>query len=107
MAANTLNYTEQGGAITVIGGELRVTGSITASGTQAAAIASLTDSTTGTANDTLQALTDLTDTPATADALRDDIVTNLLPVLRNNYADLGAKVNAILAALRGAGIIDT
>lgn len=39
--ANVLNYTEQGGAKTVVGGELAIgsSGSITADGTQAAAIA--------------------------------------------------------------------
>lgn len=37
----------------------------------------------------------LTDTPATADALRDDIVAKLVPA-----------INSILAALRGAGVID-
>ncbi len=73
--------------------------------TQAGAITDLTDSTSGTANNTVQALTDLTDSPASADALRDDIVTNLLPALRNNFADLTAKVNAILAAIRGVGLI--
>lgn len=107
MSYNASNYTEQGGAVTVIGGELKIAagGKITNAGTQASAIADLTDSTTGTANNTLQALPDPTDTPASADALRDDLVANLIPALRNNYADLGAKVNAILAALRGAGII--
>jgi uncharacterized phage infection (PIP) family protein YhgE len=60
-------------------------------------IVSLTDNTTGAANDTLQALPDPADTPADADALRDDLVTNLIPALRNNYADLAAKVNALIA----------
>jgi len=103
---NTLNYEQQGGAVLVIGGELKIAtgGKITANGTQASAITTLTDSTTGTANNTLQALPDPADTPATADALRDDLVANLIPALRNNYADLAAKVNAILTALQGAGI---
>lgn len=57
----------------------------------------LTDSTAGTANTTLQALPDPADTPATADALRDDLVANLIPALRNNYADLAAQVNALVA----------
>lgn len=120
---------------------------ITNDGTQASAIVDLTDSTGGTANDTLaalggitaltdnsagsanntiEAMPDPTDTPATADALRDDLVAVLLPAIRNNFADvaakvnainadmddaknnfadLAAKVNAILAALRGVGII--
>lgn len=54
--------------------------------TQPTAIASLTDSTTGTATDTLD------DTTA---GQKDDI------------ASLAAKINAILAALRNVGIIAT
>lgn len=70
------------------GDELRIDtgGKITAAGVQAAAIVSLTDSTTGTAGDTVN------DTTA---SVKDDI------------ASLAAKINAILAALRGAGIIVT
>ncbi len=70
---------------------------------QASEVAELTDNTTGTANDTLQALSDPADTPATADVLRDDLVANLIPELRNNYADLAAKVNSIIAALKNTG----
>lgn len=70
------------------------------------AIPDLTDNTTGTANDTLQALTNPADSPASADALRDDLVANLIPELRNNYADLGAKINSILATLRDIGAIE-
>lgn len=82
----------QGGNVleVVTGGEIRLNGgTITANGTQATAIASLTDSTTGTANDTL---TDVGGAFSQA-------------TLNNNFADLAAKVNAILAALRGAGIV--
>lgn len=67
----------------------------TVSATITAATTALTDNTAGTANDTLQALPDPADTPATADALRDDLVANLIPALRNNYADLAAKCNAL------------
>jgi hypothetical protein len=59
----------------------------------------------GTANDTLEALADPTDTPASADALRDDLVANLLPKVRNNFADLASKVNEIRTALVRAGIL--
>lgn len=58
-----------------------------------AAIVSLTDNSAGTANDVVEALADGT-TYAT------DVAA-----IRNNFADLSAKVNAILAALRAAGII--
>lgn len=60
----------------------------------------------GTANDTLQALPDPADTPVTADALRDDIVANLLPPLRNNLADIATKLNALLTAMKLAGAMD-
>lgn len=44
MSANTSNYVEQGGSVTVIGGELRIAGgaTVTAAGTQAANIAATT-----------------------------------------------------------------
>lgn len=70
---------ESGGSINIETG-----GQIKANGTQASAIASLTDSTTGTPSDTVD--------DATA-SVKDDI------------ASLAAKINSILAALRGAGII--
>lgn len=68
-------------------------------------IVALTDSTGGAANNTVAALPVLTDAPATADALRDDIVTNMVPVLAANFADLTAKVNAIRTALRASGLM--
>lgn len=74
---------------------------------QQAAIASLTDSSGGTADNTIAALPDLADTPLTADALRDDIMTNWLPVLLNNFADLAAKYNALAAMARAHGLIAT
>jgi len=93
---NSLVYHEQGGASLVVssGGSINIEsgGTITAAGTQASAIVSLTDSTGGTANDTMVAI------GATNSG---DVSANI----NNNFADLAAKVNAILAALRGAGII--
>lgn len=91
MTANVPNYTEQGGAKTVIGGELSIESgaTITNAGTQAGAVASLTDSTTGTADDTVA----------------DVGAAFSQATLNNNFADLTAKLNAILAALRGAGLI--
>lgn len=77
--------------------------------TPGAAIASLTG-TVGTANDAMTALAATTAAATGAD-------TNTLPTKasvdaiitanNNNLADLQAKVNAILAALRTAGIIAT
>lgn len=148
---NTLNYEQQGGSVWYIGGELQFASgaTMTVAGTQASAITSLTDSTGAASNDstladgltvtaltdnsagatadgTIEAMANPTDSPATADALRDDIVANLLPSIRNNFkdvatkintivtdistnndniSDLAVKVNAILAALRGVGIV--
>lgn len=62
----------------------------------------LTDSSGGTANTTVQALTDPADAPASADALRDDLVANLIPELRNNFADLAAQVNALIVDIANA-----
>jgi len=67
-------------------------------------IVALTDNTTGAAGDTLAAIPNPTDSPATADALRDDLNTNVLPVIRDHIASLGAKVNAILAVLDAQGL---
>lgn len=58
---------------------------------QEAAIVSLTDSSGGTANDTLQAISG----------------TYVQAEVANNFADLAAKVNAILVALRNHGLIAT
>lgn len=77
-----------------------------AAGAVAAAPAALTfNLVVGTANSALQALPDPTDTPATADALRDDLVATLYPALRNNFADVGTQIEAIRAALVNAGLM--
>jgi predicted RecA/RadA family phage recombinase len=78
-------------------GYVRLNGGAVPEGAEGAqaAITSLTDNTAGTANNVLQALADGT-TYAT------DVAA-----IRNNFADIGAKVNEILAAMRTAGIIDT
>lgn len=72
---------------------------------QGTSVTALTDSSGGTANDTVQALTNPADAPATADALRDDLVANLIPELRNNFADLAGKINALRTALRNGGVL--
>jgi len=74
---------------------------------QAAAGVNLTDNSGGAADNTIQALPDPADAPATADALRDDLVLNLIPALRNNYADLAAKVNKALTVIRDVGLMAT
>jgi hypothetical protein len=64
--------------------------------------ATLTDNSGGAANATVEALTDPADTPITADALRDDLVANIIPQLRNNFADLTAQINALRVDLDNA-----
>jgi len=81
---NVKNYTEQGGAKTVIGDELSIAsgGKITAAGTQANHIADgKVDYTTG----------DL------------DIEAEIIAAFNTT----NGKINAILAALEGAGILKT
>jgi hypothetical protein len=65
---------------------------------QAGLPAALTNNTGGTADSTVAALVALTAT-ATVTALRDEINSALLPVLRNNYADLTVESNALRSAL--------
>jgi hypothetical protein len=72
--------------------------------TQASSITDLA-SNVGTANDTMTAVAAPTDSPASPDALRDDLAANLVPAVNNNLAYLQAKANAILAALRAVGIV--
>lgn len=59
--------------------------------TPTAAPAALTDSTGGTANDTLTAVGDTTTNQATA--------------INNNLADLAAKINALRTALITSGVL--
>jgi multidrug resistance efflux pump len=73
-----------GGAI-----DIETGGVIKANGTQAGAIVNLTDSTTGTADNTVA---DVGGAFSQA-------------TLNNNFADIIAKVNGILTAIRNAGII--
>jgi parallel beta-helix repeat protein len=53
----------------------------------------LTDSVGGTTGTTLAAIPDPADTPLTVDALRDDLVANVLPALRNAVSSLIAQAN--------------
>jgi len=61
-------------------------------------IAPLTDNTAGTANDTLEAMADLA--TAGGNTYTDAEVNAVLAKIRNNFADLAAKVNAIAAMLK-------
>lgn len=83
-------------------------GNITVSIDSTVAIADLTDNSGGASpDDTLQSIPDPSDTPADADTLRDDLVANTLPAVRNDIADLADKVNQILTALRNTSVIST
>ena len=82
------------------GGELRIESgaSVTDDGTQASHVADASAA---------HAITDPADSPADADALRDDLVANAIPEIEAAMDALGGKINAILAALEGAGILAT
>jgi hypothetical protein len=55
--------------------------------------AALTDSVAGTVGTTLAAIPNPADTPADADALRDDLVANVLPKIRDAISSLADQVN--------------
>lgn len=59
----------------------------------------MTGSTGGTADGAWQSIPDPADTPASADALRDDLVANALPAIRNNLAETAAQFALVRAAL--------
>ena len=63
-----------------------------------AALALLTDNTTGTADGTLEAMDDLS--TSDGNTYSDAAVNAVLAKIRNNFADLAAKVNAIAALLK-------
>jgi hypothetical protein len=58
---------------------------------------SLTGNAGGTGNTAMVAVPDPADTPVTADALRDDLVANVLPVIRDDLDDLRTQLNAMIA----------
>lgn len=60
---------------------------------------SMTGSTGGTADGAWQSIPDPADTPASADALRDDLVANALPAIRNNLAETAAELALVRSAL--------
>lgn len=72
-------------------------------GRQAANVASLTDNVAGSAGSSLQAIPNPANSPANADDLRDDIVNNVLPPLRNDLTRLNNLVNALTAAMIASG----
>lgn len=79
----------------------------TAPATQAAAQADVTGTAGGATDGAMEAIPDPTDTPATADALRDDLVANALPAIRNNIDEVRVIANKALDVLRGVGLMAT
>jgi hypothetical protein len=68
----------------------------------------LIDNSGGTASGTtVVAMPDPADTPATADALRDDLVANFIPPLRDNIATLTNVIAVIINNLTGETDIAT
>jgi hypothetical protein len=68
-------------------------------------VVDLTDNSGGVANDTLEVIPNPADAPVTADDLREDLVANVIPAIKNDLADLAAKINAILNALQLYGLV--
>lgn len=100
------------------GGDITVTRTLTIAAATTAAVGVVkqavarTDS--GQDTVTLSSVVDPTDSPATADALRDDLVANVLPIyatrdgeLETAVETLAAEFNDLLAKLRTAGVLNT
>lgn len=87
--ANVKNFKEQGGEVMAIGGELKISGGkVTADGTQASHI------------DDLLITTDLTGVDTGT-----DMTAAQAAQIEADLAAIETKLNAILAALEGVGII--
>lgn len=88
-------------------GQVRLNGGAAAlaEGPQAA-IANLTDNSGGTANSTIEAVAAVTGVDGTASNAASLTETNArLVSIANNFADLAAKMNTLLAELRAGGVI--
>lgn len=72
-------------------------------GKAASSITKFTISTGGSPGDTLAAIPNPTDSPASADALRDDITTNIIPILKDSINSLGKKINDLIDGLKATG----
>jgi hypothetical protein len=66
-------------------------------------IGALVDNIGGAVSTTLAAITDPADTPATADALRDDLVANAIPEIRDALSSLADQINDIRTVLQNLG----
>lgn len=54
---------------------------------------------------TAHAITDPADTPASVDALRDDLVANTIPDIEEALDDLGAKINVLIDFAQRHGLM--
>lgn len=79
----------------------------TAPATQAAAQADVTGTAGGATDGAMESIPDPADTPADADTLRDDLVANALPAIRNNIDEIRVLANKALGVLRGVGLMAT
>lgn len=91
--------TEKAGTGTLRGIRIGVTGNSIGfiGATPAAQIAHVADASTA------HAITDPADSPADADALREDLVSNVIPSLETALNSLGTKINTILTTLESFG----
>lgn len=101
---NVKNFREQGGDDMVIGGTLYVDGALVVR--SGGALDMKTGSTVKTNGTQAAAIPDVAMTVGTPDGTLADVgVAFNQATLNNNFADLGTKVNAILAVLRAKGDI--
>jgi hypothetical protein len=110
--SNVPNYTEQGGAKTVIGGTLEIPGALDLTGATitgavtAAVVNNLTTTATGSALDAAQgkALKTLVDARATTASIVNDLTTGgvAVPLSAEQGKVLGARKSALVAEAAGA-----
>lgn len=90
--------------VSAVDADGNATVTVTTTVSEQAAIADFTDSTGGAAADgTLVEVTDL----STSNTYTDAALNAKFDIVNNNFKDVAAKVNALLAALRSAGVLAT
>lgn len=72
-------------------------------GSQCSDVGALTDSVGGSQSRTLASIPDPADSPLTADALRDDLVANVLPKIRDAVSGLADFSNDLRTNMRATG----
>lgn len=105
MDNNTLNYTEQGGAKTVIGGEIEVSGTLTiADGASVTGITTATIVDALTSTDATKALS-AKQGKVLKDALDAKTAANQADSTASELAGLVSDFNGLLAKLKTAGLM--